>query len=253
MGLFGSSIVIFLMAGCVTSTTTSTAASTASFEKSDDAASQNYTLGAKYYHNGNYKIARDRLERALELDPKMAKAHYTLALTHEQLGNPRLASEHYAKAVRVGPNSYDARNAYGVFLCRQLRFDEAVNQFNRAVRISANDTRYVMYTNAGVCMTQKPDFEKAEDYFRKALKEKPTHSEALIQLAALKFKTEEFLQARAFLQRFLSRNKTSAGVLYLGVQVEKALQDDRTATDYMNQLLREFPNSPEAKRVLETD
>ena len=248
-GIVVSSIAILLMAGCVTSTTTSTA----TFEETEDAALQNYQLGARYYKNGDYQIAKVRLERALELDPKMASAHYTLALTHEQLGNPRLATEHYSRAVRVEPNNYDARNAYAVFLCRQQRFNEAIKQIDKALKISDNDTRHVLYTNAGACMTQKPDFEKAEVYFRKALKERPAHAEALIQLAALKFKTGECLQSRAFLQRFLSGNKTSPGVLYLGVRVEKCLDDDRAATDYMNLLLREFPDSPEAGRVLEAE
>lgn len=247
--IFIGSIVLYLLMGCVTTTTTSTA----KFEESDDAAQQNYSLGARYYQNGNYEIARERLERALELDPKMAEAHYTLALTHEQLGNPRLATEHYRLAVRVEPNSYDARNAYAVFLCRQQRFDEAEKQFDKALNISGNDTRFVMYTNAGACMTQKPDYDKAENYFRQALLEKPTHGEALIQLAAMKFKTEECMAARAFLQRFLASNKTSPGVLYLGVRVEECLEDGRAEEDYMNQLLREYPNSPEAKQVLAAD
>ncbi len=244
-----SSIVIFFLTGCVTSTTTSSI----KFEESDDAAIQNFQLGARYYHNGSYQIARERLERALELDPKLAEAHYTLALTYEQLGNPRLAKEHYRQAVRVAPNNYDARNAYAVFLCRQQNYDDAEKQFDRALKIPVNDTRFTVYTNAGACMTQKPDYEKAEEYFRDALKERPTHPEALIQLAALKFKKEECLQSRAFLQRFLSSNKTSSGVLYLGVQVEECLEDDRAATDYANRLLREFPASPEARRILETD
>jgi type IV pilus assembly protein PilF len=102
-------------------------------------------------------------------------------------------------------------------------------------------------------MTQKPDYEKAEEYFRDALKERSTYPEALIQLAALKFKTEEHLQARAFLQRYLSSNKSSPGVLYLGIQIEEALGDNRAATDYSNQLLREYPESPEARLVLESD
>lgn len=244
-----SSIVIFLLTGCVTSTTTSSA----KFEESDDAAQQNFTLGARYYQNGSYRIAKDRLERALELDPKMAEAHYMLALTHEELGNPRLATEHYNQAVRVEPNNYNARNAYAVFLCRQQRFDEAEKQFDRALKISGNDTRFVVYTNAGACMTQKPDYDRAENFFRLALREKPAHGEALIQLAAMKFKTEECMAARAFLQRFLAGNKTSPSVLYLGVRVEECLEDDRAETDYMNKLLREYPDSPEAKQVLAAD
>lgn len=249
IGLVASSVVVILMAGCVTSTTKSTP----KFEKSEDAALQNYELGARYYHNGSYEIARQRLIRALELDPKMANAHFTLALTYEQLGNPRLATNHYGQAVKVAPNNYNARNAYAVFLCRQQRYGDAVKQFDRGLKISDNDERFVIYTNAGACMTQKPDYEKAEEYFRRALQERPTHAEALIQLAALKFKTEECLKARAFLQRFLTSNKTSPGVLYLGVQIEECLEDDRAETDFINQLLREYPNSSEARRALDAD
>ena len=242
-------IVIILLTGCITSTTTSSA----KFEETDDAAMQNYNLGARYYQNGSYHIAKERLVRALELDPKLEQAHFMLALTYEQLDNTRLATEHYEEAVRVAPNSYDARNAYAVFLCRMQEYGDAEKQFDKLFKISDNDSRFVMYTNAGACMTQKPDYEKAEMYFRNALQEKPAHPEALIQLAAMKFKTKECLQSRAFLQRFLISNKTSPEVLYLGVQVEECLEDERAATVYANRLLRDFPKSPEARQVLAAD
>lgn len=240
-------IAFLLMAGCVTSTTKKNS----SFEVTDDAAAQYYQLGARYYRNGNYELARLRLERALELDPRLASAHYTLALTYEQLENDRLALEHYSEAVRVEPNNYDARNAYAVFLCRQQRFDEAEKQFDRAMKVPDNDSRHVMLTNAGACMTQKPDYDKAEKYFRDALEARPAYGDALLQLAALKHKTGDNLHARAFLQRYLAVNKSSSAALYLGIQIEKSLGDERASTDFANQLLRDFPRSPEARRVLE--
>jgi type IV pilus assembly protein PilF len=246
-GILVGSAAFLMMAGCVTSTTTNTT----TFEETDDAASQYYQLGARYYRNGNYNLARERLERALELDPKMANAHYTLALTYEQLENIRLATEHYNEAVSVAPDNFDARNAYAVFLCRQQQFDEAVKQFDRAVKVRVNDNPEVMLTNAGACMTQKPDYKKAEEYFRAALQRRPSYCVALLQLAALKHKTDENLHARAFLQRYLSCDKASAEVLYLGMQIEKSLGDDRAISDYMNQLLTDFPESLEAKRARE--
>ncbi len=247
--IFAISIAILSVAGCISSTTTSTS----NFEESGDAALQYYQLGARYYHRGSYELARERLKIALDLDPKMGNAHFTLALTYEQLENSRLAAEHYAEAVRVDPNNYDARNAYAVFLCRHEEFDAAVKQIDRALKIEQYDTRYVMLTNAGACMTRKPDYEKAEEYFREALKVRPTHGEALVQMAAMKFKMEDYLSARAFLQRYLSTNKSSPGVLFLAIQIEEALDDDRASTDYTNQLLREFPASPEARLAMSSE
>ena len=101
-------------------------------------------------------------------------------------------------------------------------------------------------------MMQQPDNEAAEAYFRQALARKADYGEALLQLSYMKFRTEDYLAARAFLQRFLSTNIPSADVLLLGVRIEERLGDERARTDYSNRILREFPDSPEARAVLES-
>jgi type IV pilus assembly protein PilF len=215
----------------------------------DEAAQQYYELGARYYRNGNYEYARDRLERALEFDPKMAIAHSTLAMTYIALENPRLAKEHYEQAIKAEPNNFDVRNAYAVYLCQQRDYDDARDQFDRAIRVYDNDNAEVMLTNAGVCMSNKPDYVAAEDYFRRALEFKSSYGEALLQLSALKHQTGDDLRARAFMQRYMAGNSATAGVLLLAIQIETALDDDRAATDLINRLLRDFPNSPESKYI----
>ncbi len=69
-------------------------------------------------------------------------------------------------------------------------------------------------------------------------------------MSVLKFSIEDFLGARAFLQRYLNANVPTASVLYLGVRIEEQLGDDRARTDYSNQILREFPKSAEARTIL---
>lgn len=241
------SAMISILCGCISSTS-----EVRRFEGGDDAGEQNYQLGAQYFRNGSYELARDRLMRAIEFDPKYAAAHSMLALTYVELGNTRLATESFDQAIRYGPNNQDVRNAYAIFLCGQRDFDEAQEQFDRAIGIRENDNPEVMMSNAGVCMAKKPDLELAEKYFRAAITRKPTYGEALIQLAALKHRNEDSLTARAFLQRYLAANAATPAVLDLAIQIETKLGDDRAATDYMNQLLRDFPDSAEARRTLTT-
>ena len=238
-----------LLAGCVSSTTGPV---TPEADEAD-AAELNYQLGARYFRNGNYELARDRLLYSIELDPKRAVAHSTLALTYEQLGNMRLATESYEQAVRVAPRNFDVLNAYAVFLCRLQRYAEAEEYIERAVGAPANDNPEVMLTNGGVCLAQKPDYEKAETYFRRALDEKANYGEALIQLALLKHAVGDDLHARAFLQRYLVANRADASILYLGYQIEDKLGDERARDEFAERLLREFPASAETKRVLESD
>ena len=240
-------LVFALLGGCVSTTTGDVKPEPDEAE----AAIQYYELGARYYRNGNYEFARDRLLRALEFDPKMAIAHSTLALSYDALENPRLAIEHYELAVKYEPTNVDVRNALAVYLCQQKEFDKARENFDIVIGTYANDEAYVAMTNAGVCMAAKPDFALAEQYFRDALKFRSTYGEALLQLSALKFRTEDYLRARAFLQRYMSNNQVSPSVLYLAVQIEQAQGDDRAATDFMNELLRDFPESAEARYVVE--
>jgi type IV pilus assembly protein PilF len=240
-----------LLAGCVQTTTVTGGMRPDANEA--DAADLNYQLGARYYRNGSYELARDRLLYSIELDPKNAVAHYTLALTYEALDNLRLATESYEKSIRIAPRDHEVLNAYAVFLCNQREFDEARHHFDRAAAIKTNDTAEITLTNAGVCMTQVPDYAQAEVYFRAALEQKFGYGEALIQMAALKFTTGAHLNARAFLQRYLSTNPPSPDVLYLGVQIEEALGDERAKTDYSNQILREFPTSRQARLLLDSE
>lgn len=236
-----------MLAACVSTT------SNVPPEGDDKAAAQQYyQLGARYYKNGNYKLARDRLERAVKLDPGLAIAHSVLAITYERLDNSRLAAEHHQKAVRAAPGDHVVRNAYAVWLCGEERYDDARSQFERAADSPENDDAEVTLTNAGVCMANAGDLERAEQYLRQALDENPTYGEALIQTSIIMYKTQEFLQARAFLQRYLAANEPTPEVLYLAVQIERSLGDERARTDYENQLLRAFPNSVQARQVLQS-
>lgn len=239
-------LALFALSGCVSTTT-----GRVEPEKDDaDAADVNFQLGVRYFQKANYELARDRLLLSLDLNPRRAIVWSTLAMTYEQLDNPRLAEEAHSKAIRLAPRDFDVQNAYAVWLCRQKRFDDAQKHFDRSVRAVTNDNPEVMLTNAGVCMMQKPDYDQAEAYFRQALDEKPTHGEALLQMSLLEHRTGDDLRARAFLQRYRSLYPSDAGVLYLCVLIEEELGDDRARTECASQLLRNFPDSREAKQLL---
>lgn len=241
-------VLALLLGGCVSTTS----GPPKSQPNNAEAADLLYQLGARYYRNGQYELARDRLEMSLEKNPRNAVAHTTLALTYEQLDNIRLATKSYEEAIRIAPQNYSVLNTYAVFLCRYGNFDEAQDYFERAINIRENDNAETTLTNAGVCMLEKPDPVQAEEYFRAALERKATYGDALLQLCNLKFQSGDYLPARAFMQRYLASNIPSADVLYLGYQIEDALGAERERTEFSNRILREFPNSAEARKVLES-
>ena len=245
VGLLGAMAVLLFIGGCI-STTTGPPESKAD---QGDAAELNYQLGARYYRKGDYDLARDRLELALEQNPKNGLAWSALGLTYEALGNVRLAEESYDQAVRVAPRDFQIQENYAVFLCRQGRFDDARRYFDKAIKAPTNDYSEQTYTNAGVCMMRKPDHVAAEEYLRAALERRPTHGEALLQMSVLFYETGDNLRARAFLQRYLGSNMPTAPVLMHGIRIEEKLGDDTARREYTLQLLRDFPDSAEAERI----
>lgn len=245
--LIGVAATLFL-GGCISTTS----GPPKSEPNQAEAADLLYQLGARYYRNGQYDLARDRLLMAIEKDPRNAIARTTLALTYEKLDNKRLATESYEAAMKIAPNDFTVLNTYAVFLCRYGEYDDAQKYFDKAINTRENDDAEITLTNAGVCMLEKPDPVQAEKYFRAALDHKATYGDALIQMCNLKFRETEYLLARAFMQRYLASNPPSADVLYLGFQIEDALGAESERTEYSNRILREYPQSAEAKKVLES-
>jgi type IV pilus assembly protein PilF len=235
-----------LLGGCVTTTN---GVAEQSKPTPREAAESHYALGAQYYKNGNYDLARDRLKQSLQFDPDRALTWTTLALTYEALGNERLAEEAYESAVRVAPRDFQVLNTYAVYLCRENRYEDAAKYFDRAIRVPTNDYAEITLTNAGVCMAQKPDYDAAEAYFRQALERSRNYGEALLQLSLLKYRQEDYLSARAFLQRYMIDNEPSAALLALGWNIETRLGDERAADEYYAQLLEDFPDAPETRRI----
>jgi type IV pilus assembly protein PilF len=220
------------------------------------AAESNMQLGVGYLRQGNLQAAQEKLERAVEQDPKLVEARLALGLVYERLDDPVEAEATYKRAVQVAGDDHDALNAYAAFLCRvEGRRDDALKYFDRAAEIPLSKkyvNRAVIYTNAGVCL--KPvDLERSEEYLRLALRTDPRYREALLQMADVAHQRENNLQARAFLERYLAVGRATPAVLWLGVQIEQSNGDVAAAADYAKQLKQDFPASVETRLLLEQE
>ncbi|MEO0996995.1 MAG: type IV pilus biogenesis/stability protein PilW [Pseudomonadota bacterium] len=214
-----------------------------------DAAQINYELGSQYLRQGKLKLARERLERAVEQDPRLAGPYTALALLHERTGDTEQADRAYRQAVRIAPNDANVQNTYAVFLCNRGRHAEGQRYFLRAADNDDNRAPEVAYTNAGVCALQQPDSSAAEAHFRSALNRNPSFTDALLQMAALTYRNDEALTARAFLQRYEAATEMTAEALLLAVRIERKLDNRTAAQDYARSLRIRYPDTPEAGKL----
>ena len=213
---------------------------------SNEVAETNLNLGIEYMRRGDYETALEKLDRAYQADPRYYAVHNAYGLLYQRLGNPEQAERHFRKALSLKNNDSLTRNNYGLFLCQRGRYQEAEEQFLKAAENPLYETPAVAISNAGSCAKQSGDMEKAERYFRRALKINPKIPAALKQMSQLSFENENYLSARAYLQRYLENAKHTAETLWLGIRIERHLGDKDAESSYGLLLRNNFPDSEEA-------
>jgi type IV pilus assembly protein PilF len=217
-----------------------------------DAAVANMNLGAGYLRQGRADLAIERLQRALQQNPRLVLAHSTIAIAYDQLGSLEDAEEHYRRATQLEPGNSEAANSYAVFLCnRQNRWVDAEPYFKRAAENPRYPTPAAALANAGVCALSAGDRAKAEENFRAALTKDPTFADALQNMLELSYQDKNYLQARAFLQRYMAARPATAPILWMCFNIEQQLANREAANRCASQLREGFPGSPEVAQLRE--
>ncbi len=237
---------VLLLSACASNTTMDNDRS-----KPAVAAKANTQLGIEYLRKGEYDLSLKKLQKAIDVKPDYAMAHNVIAVLYDRVGNNELAEKHYRRGLKLNPGNADSHNNYGQFLCRTGRHQQAEEEF----QVAASDPFYKMpqlpLLNAGMCMAGINEVEHAEKYFRRALDGNPEFGPALLQMAKLAFKTQDYLKARAYLQRFLAVEQHTPESLWLGVRTEYALKDNQAWGNYALQLRNLHPDSEQAALLME--
>ena len=213
------------------------------------AAETNVRLGQGYLAQGKLDLARDKLLRALELDPRSVDAHTVIAVLYERIGDVDRARVHYRRAAELAPESGDVQNNYATFLCKRGEYAEADKLFARALADPFYKTPAVALSNRGACALSAGQVEAAEESLRRAVQLAPDMPDALYGLARATYQRGDYLRARAFVQRYEATGRAGADGLWLGYEVERKLGNVRGANEYRQRLLAQFPDSEAARRL----
>ena len=213
------------------------------------AARLNAQLAVAYLKQNDVAAAREKIDKALEENPRDADVQTAAALVFERVNEVDKADRAYASAMHLEPRNPDRLNNYAVFLCRRGHAAQGQKLLEQAARNSAYATPEVAYTNAGVCARGAGNMVAAEDYFRKALALRPDYPDALLQMADVAFARGEGLKARAFLQRHFNVAPQTPDALLLAIKVERSLGDARAADEYAASLEKAFPASDQARQL----
>jgi type IV pilus assembly protein PilF len=235
-GLLPAALALaFGLAGC---------AAAPSRQPLDGAGQRTSAVGQRAINTAQYLADQGKFEEALEasaealrLEPRSAQAHAVHASILEVLGREDEAGASLERAVALAPASGPVLNAYGAWLCRNARVDEALATFSKALLDESYRRPEQALANAGGCAAQVGRDEMAELNFRAALGLDPRHAPSLVGMAMLEQRKGRFLQARAFLQRREALGPLAASELGLGIDIETAAGDAAAAERYRSRLL----------------
>ncbi len=221
-------------------------------ENREQLAKLNTEMAAQYLQKGEYQIALEKLEKALQAEPDYVEAHNAMGLLRGTLKQNTEAEASFKRALQIEPDNSSVLNNYGQFLCQNERGAEGQEMFLKAIKNPLYRNPAVAYSNAGTCAVTTGNLDTAESDFRAALELDPKLAPALYQMAELSFDLKRPEQARAYLKRFLENARPSARSLWLGIRIERALGNRNAVASYALQLEKNFPDSEQTKLLLES-
>jgi type IV pilus assembly protein PilF len=239
-------IGLVALAGCTTT-------SNVTKPQPERAAEINLEIGIEHLRNGNLQQAKDKIDRALEQNPRYGRAHLIAGMLYNRLGDESNAESHYQRAVALEPKNPEFKNNYAVYLCQKNKFERGQKIALEAAADPLYKTPEVAFMNAGNCARSAKDLKGAEVYFRRALDARPRFGEALFAMADLEYQQTDYMSARAFLQRYQEVGRTSPETLWLGVRIERGLGNKAQAQHYAQRLKAEYPSAAQTKELLESE
>ena len=238
-----------------------TAQSTVSTHEKDDAdeltkkfnpekaARLNVELGIAYLDSNQPARGKIKLQRALELAPYLPEVHVAFGRYFESIGEAEEAERSYLKAIKIDKNSVVSHNLYGVFLCRQGKYDKANKAFQKALSDKTYPESASILENAGLCELAAGNKVKARGYFEKAVRQDMNRANSFLELAYLNYEQNSFDMAWQLYNQYLSIAGQTPRSLSLGVRLARIFNYKDKEASYLLLLKNEYHHSIEYKQL----
>ena len=237
---------LLLLSGCVTTTTGGF-----SEKKSPQRSVENYTqLGVGYLQQGRTDWARDRLQKALEIEPDNAEANAAMGMVWQTEGELQLAETSYKKAISSDRKYTRAYHQLGRMYSANKRYDEAEKYLQKATEDPYYEARPTAFNDLAISYYRSGNESNAIDTYKETLRLSPYNVDALVNLSTLLFESQRYDESQKYFTRFdrlaeRSQTRHNAHSLWLGIKLATIRRDTRKAIELAQELKQNFPDSNE--------
>jgi type IV pilus assembly protein PilF len=251
--LFGVAAV-FLLASCATrdGVSPSNAPNAAAIVTESDETSARkraklrIELAIGYFQQGQTTVALDEIKQALAADPTFADAYNLRGLVYMRLDDAPAAEDSFRRAIALNPREPNVLHNYGWLLCQQNRYADAQQQFSAALAVSSYADRAKTLMTQGICQLRAGQRAEAERSLTQAYELDAANPVIGYNLASVLAQREEWSRAQFYIRRVNNSPSASAETLWLGIKIERQLNNREAIAQLAGQLQRRFPQSREA-------
>jgi type IV pilus assembly protein PilF len=257
--LFGL-LVGLLLGGCATNNAANPSATPPAVQPSSDLVTASdepesrrrarirLELAANYLDSGQATTALDEIKQSLAIDPNYAEAFNLRGAVYMRMNEMALAEDSFRRAQSLNPRDADTAHNYGVMLCQQRRYNEALAQFQAALSNPTYRKQSRSYAAMGLCQERAGDRATAETTLARAFELDAANPVVGYNLARLLYGRGEFTRAQFYLKRINSGEFANQETLWLAARTERRLGNDAGMRDLGNQLVQKYPQSPQAQQ-----
>jgi type IV pilus assembly protein PilF len=165
------------------------------------------------------------------------------------LGEDAKAEANFQRALQIAPQDSDIRHNWGWYLCTHGRAQASIAEFEQAVKNPLYKTPEIALVNAGRCSASLGDVAGADQFFKRALAAAPGNPAAAYGLALLAYRGGRYDEARGWLRPAVLQANPAPEALYLGVCLERKLNDKQAEMSYASQLRNRYPDAAETRAL----
>lgn len=194
-----------------------------------------WELAHQRYESGDFQQALQGVDRALALNPQVAKSHWLKGRILVEMGRTQDAMESLSRAIALDPDYAEAYFSRGLIYERIARFEDALEQYELALEANPERSQYVIASaemlirldrldeaerllvdsndrhefTAGIrqtlghIATMRHQHEKAVEYFAEAQVLSPDDDSILEDLALAEIEAGHFAEAETHLRDVL--------------------------------------------------
>jgi type IV pilus assembly protein PilF len=203
-------------------------------------------LAVGYFELGQTKDALDELKQSIAVDPNYAEAYSLRGLVYMRLNDFRFAEESFRKALSMSPQDANVMQNLGWLLCQQAKYPEAQQLFSQALANTQYGERAKTLRTQGLCQVRAGLRADAEVSLLKSYEFDAGNPVTAYNLATLLFQRGDFVRAQFYVRRLNNTELANAESLWLGVKVERRMENSDAMQQLAAQLVKRFPQSREA-------